>query len=427
MNATPGLPRMPGRLFYGWWLVLAGLMVTSLPSIFPFSAFFLPIQNELQTSRAGLALAFSLSQIEVGITSPLNGYLIGRFGPRRMMSIGYVFFGCGFMLISQVESLFAFYAAYIFMAFGAAMCGFLPVSATILNWFSRRRATALGLAQSGEGFGGLFVPILVLAIATFGWRTTALAIGPFIIVVGLLLASLFRTRPEDHGLRPDGDPPIETQFAANALQPSQTAVEEEPSMSPREALRSQGFWLISAAHAVTLVYISAVLVHQIPALVAVGLSQQSAAFVFAVSTGSVMVGRIIMGFIGDRVDHRYALAGMFLTHTIAAIILAYVSNIYMALAFAVLHGLAWGGRAPLFIAIRGDFFGRKNFATIMGMSQSVLMGGTIIGPVFAGWVYDVSNSYSFSFLIMAVINFLSIGLILAARKPALMRKPLPTV
>ena len=337
-----------------------------------------------------------------------------------MMTLGYLVFGFGFMLISQVHSLFAFYAAYVFLAFGGGLAGFLPVSATVTNWFLRRRAVALGISSSGDGLGGMFVPLLVLSISTFGWRATALAIGPILIVVGLPIASMFRTRPEDHGLGPDGDPPTEAGLGASAAGAPIAA--EDASLTPQEALRSQAFWLISAAHGLTLIWITAVIVHQIPALVSIGLSTQSAAVVLAVSTGSTMVGRIAMGFAGDRVNRQYALAGCFFFQAVAAVILAYASSIYMALAFAVIHGFTFGGRAPLFISIRGDFFGRRNFATIMGMSQTVLMAGTIIGPVFAGWVYDISNSYSTSFLIMAVINFLSIGVILAARKPIVVRK-----
>lgn len=416
------------RIFYGWWLALAGLLGGTLQGLFfgfGFSAFFLPIQSELQTSRAGLSVAFSLSQLEAGITGPVNGYLIDRLGPRRIMTIGYLIFGCGFMVVSQVHSIYAFYAAYVLMALGSSLSGFLPVSATITNWFARRRAIAVGVSQSGEGLGGMLVPLLALSISTFGWRATALGIGPILMVLGLPVASLFRRRPEEFGLRPDGDRPAALAPVGSAsLHPRAEA--EETSLTPREALKTPAFWLISAAHSLTLFMVSGVMVHQIPALVSVGLSYNAAAVVLSVNTACTVVGRLAFGFLGDRFNRQYALAACFLLQAVAVVVLASAQSIGMALVFAVLYGFSFGGRGPLLISIRGDFFGPRAFATIMGMSQTVLMAGTIIGPVFAGWVYDVSGSYRVAFMVMAAINVFAMGVLLAARKPMLASKPLAT-
>ena len=96
----------------------------------------------------------------------------------------------------------------------------------------------------------------------------------------------------------------------------------------------------------------------------------------------------------------------------------------MTLVFAVLYGFSFGGRGPLFIAIRADFFGPRSFATIFGLSQVVLTVGIFIGPIFAGWIYDVMGRYGMAFLIMAAINVFAMGVLLAARKPTLIPKPL---
>lgn len=418
MTTATGLPRLPGkgRIFYGWWLTIAGMAGGAMQGLFlgyGFSAFFLPIQTELGVSRAALSAASSLAQLEAGLTGPLNGWLIDRFGPRRLMMIGYLIFGGGFMLISLSPSLWAFYAAYVMMTFGAGLSGFLAVTSTITNWFSRRRAIAVGLTQTGDALGGMLVPLLAVSIAAFGWRATAFAIGPIIILCGLPLASLFRRRPEDVGLLPDGDPP-----AVHAT-PNATPPRPPDGLTARQAIRTPAFWLFSMAHSLTLLMITAINVHQIPALVNAGLAPATAALVLSVTTAATVVGRLTLGFLGDRFDRQRALAGCFLGQAIAVVVLAYADSLLMALVFAVLYGVSFGGRGPLLVSIRGDFFGTRAFATIMGLSQTVLMIGTIIGPVFAGWVYDVSGSYQGAFLVMAGINVIAMGFLLAARKPAL--------
>ena len=425
MHNTPQSPpriARGGRLFYGWWLAIAGVLNGTLQSLFlgfGFSAFFLPIQEELNASRAALSLAFSFSQLEAGFTGPLNAYLIDRFGPRKVMTVGYLFFAAGFMLLSRAPSLIVFYAAYVFTAIGAGMSGYLPVSITVARWFNRKRSMAVGISQTGDGLGGMLVPLLALSIATFGWRNTALTAGPILLIIGLPLASLFRSKPEDLGLLPDGErrqPQQAYPSGAPAAIPS-LSYWDEPLITAWGALRMPAFWLIAGAHSLTLFMVTAVNIHQIPAVVATGLDYHTAALILSLTTGCTVAGRLIFGFLGDRFNPQRALAGCFLVQAVGVLFLAHAQNLAMALVFSVLYGVSFGGRGPLLIGIRSDFFGRRSFATILGVSQTILMAGTITGPVFAGWIYDVTRSYTIAFWIMAAINVFSMALIVAAKKP----------
>ena len=265
----------------------------------------------------------------------------------------------------------------------------------------------------------MLVPLLALSIATFGWRNTALAAGPILLIIGLPLASLFRSKPEDSGLLPDGERPQPQQ----ATLPGAPAVAaslsywDEPLITAWQALRMPAFWLIAGAHSLTLFMVTAVNIHQIPALVATGLDYHTAALILSLTTGCTVAGRLIFGFLGDRFNPQRALAGCFLVQAVAVLFLAHAQNLAMALVFSVLYGVSFGGRGPLLIGIRSDFFGRRSFATILGVSQTILMAGTITGPVFAGWIYDVTRSYAIAFWIMAAINVFAMALIVAAKKP----------
>src|SRR5690606_16792418 len=108
-----------------------------------------------------------------GIMSPIQGFLLDRFGPRKVAATGVILGGCGFMLFSQLNSILTFYAAFFVVAIGWSLAGHNTVSFTVVQWFVRRRATAISLSMGGLGIGGMAIPIIAYCIETFGWRSTA--------------------------------------------------------------------------------------------------------------------------------------------------------------------------------------------------------------------------------------------------------------
>ncbi|WP_098502865.1 MFS transporter [Tepidiforma thermophila] len=148
---------------------------------------------------------------------PLHGALLDRFGPRKVASAGVVILGLGFMLFSRVQEPWQFYAAFLVIAVGASMSGFLTATFAAVHWFERRRATAISLTSAGFAIGGMCVPLTVLALESLGGRTTALLSGVLIIAAGLPLARLYRHHPHELGLEPDGGPPAAARRATGGL------------------------------------------------------------------------------------------------------------------------------------------------------------------------------------------------------------------
>ena len=195
------------RIFYGWYMVGAScamMFVQSTLLFHSFGAYFAVLHDERGWSKTELSVAAALRQVEAAILGPLLGWLIDRFGPQWVIRAGIVIFGAGFVLLSTVDSLLAFYGAFIVTALGASLCGFFPLEVTLIHWFERYRARALSITEIGNGLGGLAVPVVAGALAIWGWRATAFASGIIIIAVCLPLSLVIRRRPEDIGEVIDG-------------------------------------------------------------------------------------------------------------------------------------------------------------------------------------------------------------------------------
>jgi MFS family permease len=410
-------PKSPKRLFYGWWIVIAVILIQTLHGGLLFQAFgayFVRLQAEFGWSRTSLSWSFSLLRVESGLLGPLQGWMIERFGAKIVLTIGLVIFGLGFMLLSTINSLLTFYLAFVVIAIGSSLGGFLTLFVTIANWFEKRRAMALGLAAIGVSIGGMMVPLVAYALNTYGWRATAFVSGWIVLGVGLPLVPLMRSNPERYGLLPDG-----AAIPLPVLGEDFTPDINEGDFTAKEAMKTAAFWMISFGHGSALLVVGALMVHLIPHLVdRMDMSLESAAVVVTVMTTTSIIGQVGGGFLGDRMDKRLIAAACMLGHTIALIGIAFASSLFLVYVFAIIHGLSWGTRGPLMMAIRADYFGRKSLPTIMGFSSMIITIGNVAGPVFAGFMADWQGDYQVGFVILAVLTGFGSIFFLAARKPA---------
>lgn len=394
--------RPAGKVFHGWWMVLAagGIQwVTALLWMSSYGAYVVLLEAEFEWSKAALSGAFALTRIESGLLGPLQGWMVDRYGPRPVLRLGMVCFGVGFMLFSQVNSLVTFYATFILMAVGSSLGGYATLMVPLVNWFNRHRATAISLSQLGYSMGGLCIPLLALALEAFGWRVVAFASGVAVLMIGLPLIQLVRNRPEDHGEHPDG---IDYALAGTGSPPV-PAVQ----FTAREAMRTTSFWLISVGHALALLVVSAVMVHLIPHLIgSAGYSLVEASNTVLLLTIFQMVGQVLGGYAGDRVSKRLVCMICMVAHTAGLLLVTYFTSAWAVLGFCILHGLAWGVRGPMMVAIRADYFGTQAFGTIMGFSSLIVMFGMSGGPIVAGLMADAYGNYIAGFTTLALIALL---------------------
>lgn len=435
-------PRRARGVFYGWWLVvLSGFTMTiaTVPLYHAMAVWSVALESQFGWSRGQLGLALTFTRIEGGLMGPIEGYLTDRLGARRMVFIGLLILGVGFLIFAGVRNLWMFYVAFLVMALGQGLGSWLPLMTTINNWFARRRATAMGWANVGSRIGALLlVPAIAWAIdpeqTRLGWQLTALILGVVTLVLAFPLTRLIRNRPQDYGQRPDGDPPDPpTQVGAvNRSQgasrheqgsrpatasPRRAPAQDDGDLTAAQALRTPAFWLISFGHGFTSMVILAIMTHLGLLLKDKGFDVQTTGWIVVVYTATAMVFQLVGGYVGDRWPKNIALFIFTTIQAAAVVVLTISSSLLMFYLYAVLFGIGFGGRNPLTTAIRGEYFGRASFGRILGLSTVPMNVLLLIGSPLAGYMRDIQNSYDMAFLLLAGFNFLGGVLFLFARKP----------
>jgi len=386
------------RFFYGWWIVGAGFGIEMLIGALMFhayGAYVVLLREEFGWSKTMLSAAFAMARAESGIFGPLQGWLTDRLGPRVLIRIGMTILGVGLMLFSTIGSAVTFFLTFFMMAVGSSLGGYLPISTALVSWFRRRRVLALSISSSGSAVGGILVQVVALALTRWGWRWTAFVSGLLVLLLGIPLAQLVRHRPEAFGEQPDGG-----DAGTSPAQRVAPAVD----FTAREAVRTRAFWLISVGHGAALLVVSAVMVHLIVHVTErLGYSLRQSASVLALMTVVQLTAQLGGGWIGDRFSKRLIVVGCMLAHAVGLLILAHAFAFWMLVAFAVLHGVAWGIRGPLMSAIRADYFGAASFGMISGISSMIVMLGMMGGPLVAGIVADRTGSYVPGFQMLAAL------------------------
>ncbi len=425
-------------VFYGWWLVgLASVMLTlmSLTVFQGLGTMLVALERQFQWSRTALSGAFSLARIEGAVLGPIEGVLIDRIGTRRMVMIGYTIMGVGFIWLSQIEalgdlrliarvlpfdsldeSLIQFYCAYIFITLGSGLGGWLALIALVNNWFSRRRSFAMATAMSGIHLGGLLVTPFALAIDTYGFESTALGIGIVLLAIVGPATKAIRNHPADMGLLPDGD--VQRPEAGDkSVVSTEAGIDDEPEFTVMQALKTPAFWMLTIAQVASSVAIVTLALHLVPKLTDTGMSLTAAAAVHTTYTIIALPAQFISGYYADRLPKTLMIAFFMFIQGVGILIIALFDTAIMAYVFALLYGIGFGGRSPLTTAIRGEYFGRKAFATIMGISQFPMNIAMIFAPLFAGYMFDTTGTYIVPFTTFAALTLAGGVLMLFVRKP----------
>ena len=407
--------RPTGRVFYGWWMVLAAAgiqLLSGLLLMHSFGAYAVEMQRHFGWSKTLVAGAFALTRVESGLLGPLQGWLVDRFGPRLILRIGLAAFAGGFLLFAFADSILTFYLSWAVIAVGSGLGGFATLTVAIVNWFDRHRAKAVAVSQLGFSLGGLGVPIVFLSLELFGWRWTAGISALVVLLVGLPLVELVHHRPNAKGEVPDG---AAEPHPAARVRPRT----DDRDLTPREAMRTSAFWLISAGHALALLTVSATMAHLVTHLTeSLRFTLLEAGFIVTLLTACQMTGQLVGGWLGDHYDKRLVCVACMLAHGIGFCSLAFASNQAMVVSFAVLYGFSWGVRGPLMVALRADYFGAASFGTIMGFSSLVAMFGMAFGSVFAGAMADVFGDFVLGFAVLGAGSALGAVLFGAAKRPA---------
>ncbi len=396
------------RFFYGYIIVIAGFFVMVLMNgaFYSFGVFFKPMLEEFGWTRAMTSGAYSLNMILWGLLSIITGRLNDRFGPRIVITACGFIFGIGYLLMSQISTIWQLYLFYgVIMAIGMSG-GFAPIASTVTRWFTTRRGLMTGIVISGIGVGTFVIPPLASQlISIYGWRTSYTILGITTLVLLIISAQFLRRDPGQMGQMPYGE---------DKLKPK-GSVSETGGFSLKEAINTRRFWVLCAVYFCYGFIVHTIMVHIVSHATDLGITPFVASGILAVIGGISITGRIGMGSVADKIGNKRSLLINFFLLAIALLWLLAVRQLSAFYLFAAVFGFPYGGLAIFNSLMTAEIFGLKAHGAIMGLVVFVYTTGSAIGPILAGYIFDITGSYNSAFIVTAALGVA--GFIVASLLP----------
>jgi MFS family permease len=339
------------------------------------------------------------------------GFLVDRFGSRKLLLGGSVIIGIGLLILSFTQSLLMFYLCFLLIALGAGGCTSVVTMTAVAVWFRKNVGLALGIMASGFGAGGLIVPLVVFLIDESGWRLTLVILGAGMWLLGIPLSLLVRDKPEPLGLSPEGPVAESTQPPAEGERPARTKA------AFFEMIKRPSFLYLNIAETVRMMSVTAVVIHMMPYLSNLGIPRATSGAVAAALPLVSIVGRFGFGWWGDRLDKRIVLSVTFLMMSAGALAFCYVQSYGVLLLFVLLFAPGFGGSMVLRGSILREHYGTSSFGKMIGIVMGSASIGGIVGPTLAGWAFDTTSSYTSVWYGLCVLSGAAIFLIMKM-KPA---------
>jgi MFS family permease len=409
------------RPFYGWWIVAVSAITLLLAGgigFYSFGAFFTPLVDEFGWSRAQISLSMSIMGL-IGITGPLLGTWVDRYGAKRVMLLGALFMGLSFACLGFTFSLYYFYALYFVVAAGQMAILNIPVLTLVSNWFEKRKGLAMGISVAGFGLGGLIMlPLSAHLIHLLGWRwtyhilgiTICLALIPLIVVV-------IKNSPRDIGTSPDGEKYTTPEKHQRTPVPDSNMRIQRWTLP--KALKTSTFWIVVLAFMMVFVGTASVIAHAVPFFVGQGFSNQLASTILGSAVGVSILARIITGYLSDRIPVKYVTILFFMFQVAGLLVLISPGTQFNIPAFVAVFGLAMGGLFVLEPLTIREYFGLDSFGTIYGGLWAFQTLGWAAGPYITGYIFDTTGSYNSAFIAFIFATLLATVLIMFVRHPRL--------
>jgi sugar phosphate permease len=372
------------------------------------------MSEELGFDRAVTSVAASIGRFQGGFEAPLTGWVTDRFGPRWIVLIGISCMSIGLIAMRYAQSLWAFYIFWgVLLGLGVNIALSLPMDTAISNWFVKKRGLAISIKWVFSGLSGVVTLQLVSwLILTQGWRTTVFVGGVVMAAVGLPLSWFFlrQHRPEYYGLLPDGATREDSQTDMITRGVEYAAEVHEVEFTLRQAMKTRVYWLMIVAQTVTGLVMPVMGIHCIPFLTdpppgGMGVDATQAAAMMSIWVAASLPSRFVFGTIADRISIKYLhfiLVGAYLLQALGVFIYLQSGTITSVYIWFVLYGLGQGAPMTVNPLMRARYFGRKSFGSIAGFSRAFITPVGVLGPIYAGWIYDTTGSYETAFVQFAI-------------------------
>ena len=368
------------RLSYtGWKIVLAGFfgVMVSFAAVVPytFGLFLKPLATAFGWHREAISAGFSIAALTVAAASPGLGFLLDRFGPRRIILPCILVFSMAYASLALLTPhLIHFYLAFFVIGLVGNGTAFLGYSRAISTWFDRRRGLALSVMLAGGGCGTMFLPVIAQAtITNYGWRNAYLLLGVLALVVGFPLTALFVR-----------EQPVAQQNAH---------VSVEVGRSVAEALSGRVFWVIAATVCLYAISVNGTIAHLSALLTDRGVSTQGASYSIAIIGATGLIGRVLTGVFLDRFFGPRVSQIMLMMTVIGIMLLSVAHTLTAGLLAASLIGFSMGSEGDITPYLLSRYFGLKRLSTLYALTWSAYAIGGATGPLVVGRIFDSLGSY----------------------------------
>jgi len=414
------------RFFYGWVVVAAAFCVAlvSYGVQYSFGIFLKPLSEDFGWSRTLVSGAASLFMFSRGALAILTGRATDRYGPGLTVAIGGFFLGLGLLLTSLISDAWQLYLFYgLMVGFGLSVA-FAPLVATASRWFVSKRGLAIGIVVAGIGMGTVVMsPLARYLISLFEWRLSYVIIGPLAWIISLPASLLLSRSPEEKGLLPLGKAEVIAgdEEKLTIVKKEDSLASESAGFSLKDAARTRAFWLLLAIIIFWSICVQMTMIHIYPHATDLGILEVVAANFMAVIGIFSIIGRLVMGAVSDRLGGKRTLVICLVLQALAMFWLLGATDIWMLYLFAAVFGFAYGGCVPQLPVIAGEIFELKSIGAIVGVQMLGVAIGGAIGPLLGGYVFDVTGSYYFAFMVSGMCTIIALLLLAFIRAPGKVR------
>jgi len=398
--------------YYGWVVAGAGLIILTVESgvLLTFGVFFNPILKEFGWSRTELSGVFSVFMIVRVLSSLPLGYFADRFGVRPIVMMGAVLASGALFLTSTFEALWQLYLYYSLMFSVGTSCAYIPITSSVSKWFYRNRGLAMGVVVMGLGLGNLIMsPITGFMIESHGWRSSYSILG-IILLFPLLISGLFLREP----------PAFQEKEGIEGSADRSMVFEGRRYYTLGRALSTRAFWFQGISWFFLSGALYSVLVHFVPYAIHSGLPPVRASAVLGMMAGASLLGRIMMGFISDRVGRKKSVTFASMLGALSLVGVMVSRNAFAFYLSCLVFGFSYGGWGAQMPAMTADHFGQREGGSILGGVFIIGGAGMAFGPWLAAYLIDIFGYIS--------LFYMAIGAsLLGAVVSLLIRAPMPLI
>lgn len=387
------------KTVFSWgWLVIAASIIVMFGfygTSGSFGLFLKPLEATLESTRVAASGAMSTFMGLSGIIGVIAGRLTDRYGARVIIGIGAFLGGLGYLLMSQVSSLWQLHLYFGIMAGASMGTCFTPIVATVSKWFTEKRVLVVGLTTVGIATGQMILPpIVAFFMADHGWRSAYVLLAIVLWITAVPAVILLRKKP------PQNSAVSLSQQIDRSTANNKVAISNQSRQwSAREAIRTVSFWMFLIIGFVTAASFYVVLVHVVAYAIDTGIKPTDAALILTFINVGLVAAQFLVWVLTTRLSSRFTIIILLAIQALALFLLMGANGFTMLIGLGLLYGFGFGGSNTVRLSMVSEIFGTRSAGAILGLVTVAWAAGGIFGPILAGYIFDISRSYDIAFLV----------------------------